>query len=321
MSVYCLGELMLDMIGEEAGEDGPAVFRRFAGGAAGNVAVGLSKLGVASAFLGRVSADSFGDFLLHTLKRYHVDTSRVVRDPHGLTTLAFLSHDQYKVPHYLFYRENSASVQLCLEDLHGLQFEPYDVLYFSSLSLAHEPIRTANFAAAKLANTVGALVAFDPNVRLGVWESPEAAKTQILKMMVHVDILKVNDEELSFLFGEGERIALCQHALRQFPRLRLIAVTLGADGADLADREGEYIHAPAAAVPVVDTCGAGDTFFAALLKRYMATGGLRGNALYKAAAYANAAAHITSLQKGVITAMPTEDDILRFLDTYSGESI
>ena len=39
MKVYCLGELLIDMIGEEDGPGGPAVFRKFAGGAAGNVAV------------------------------------------------------------------------------------------------------------------------------------------------------------------------------------------------------------------------------------------------------------------------------------------
>lgn len=321
MRVYCLGELMLDMIGEELEESGPAVFRRFAGGAAGNVAAGLSKLGVAASFLGRVSSDAFGSYLLHTLNRYGVDTTHVVRDPNGLTTLAFVSHDQDKLPHYLFYRENSASVQFCLDDLSGVEFRPCDALYFSSLSLAHEPIRTANFAAAERANQAGAPVAFDPNVRLGVWKCAQEARAQILKMIERIDILKVNDEELQFLFGTGDRLSLCLDVLQKFPRIRLIAVTLGKEGADLVNREGEYIHAPSAAVPVVDTCGAGDTFLAALLKQYLIMGGLRGNALRMAAAYANAAAHITSLKKGVIPAMPTEKDIARFMNAHSGECI
>ena len=48
-------------------------FRKAAGGAPANVAVGLARLGVASAFMGKVGEDGFGRFLAATLAEAGVD--------------------------------------------------------------------------------------------------------------------------------------------------------------------------------------------------------------------------------------------------------
>ena len=316
MKVYCLGELLIDMIGEEDGPGGPAVFRKFAGGAAGNVAVGLAKLGMTPAVLARVGADFFGAFLLDTLKHYGVDISAIVRDPQRRTTLAFVTHDASRKPSYLFYRENSASAAFCLEDLRDIRFTAEDALYLSSLPLAHEPIRTASFEALRRADEAGAVVVFDPNIRLSVWQSAEEVRAQVFRALPFVRLLKVNDDELRFLFGDGPFEALCQRALERFPKLELVAVTLGEKGALLANRAGTLVSVPAVDLPVVDTCGAGDTFCATMLYMYHTQGIAGAAALRRLGVYANSAAHLTSMQEGVIPAMPLPNQIDAFIRKY-----
>ena len=75
--VVCLGELLIDFVPTVTGTsliDAPA-FKKAPGGAPANVAVGLARLGVASAFMGKVGDDPFGHFLAQTLADGGVDTA------------------------------------------------------------------------------------------------------------------------------------------------------------------------------------------------------------------------------------------------------
>ena len=44
-------------------------------------------------------------------------------------------------------------------------------------------------------------ITFDPNLRLPLWETPDAAKEQILWGLAHADVVKISDEEVEFLMG------------------------------------------------------------------------------------------------------------------------
>ena len=73
--VVCFGDLLIDFVPTVTGTglaDAPA-FVKAPGGAAANVAVGLARLGVASAFMGKVGDDPFGHFLADTLAAEGVD--------------------------------------------------------------------------------------------------------------------------------------------------------------------------------------------------------------------------------------------------------
>ncbi len=75
--IITLGELLIDFVPTVSGVtliEAPA-FKKAAGGAAANVAVGLSKLGVSTGFMGKVGDDAFGHFLAQTLVEAGVDVS------------------------------------------------------------------------------------------------------------------------------------------------------------------------------------------------------------------------------------------------------
>ena len=75
--VICLGELLIDFVPTVTGCVWPSAetFKKAAGGAPANVAVGLARLGVASGFMGKVGEDGFGRFLAETLAQAGVDAA------------------------------------------------------------------------------------------------------------------------------------------------------------------------------------------------------------------------------------------------------
>src|SRR5258708_29150279 len=91
--VSCVGEVIVDFVSTMAGATLSTTpgFLKHAGGAAANVAVGLSRLGVRTAFLGKVGRDPFGEFLKRELRKRGVDTSGICTDDARRTRLAFVS--------------------------------------------------------------------------------------------------------------------------------------------------------------------------------------------------------------------------------------
>ena len=304
--VLCLGELMLDMVAREAQDGSVGGFDMRPGGAAGNVAVAVSRLGGRAGIIAKVSDDFFGNYMKRVMAENGVETSGVVMDAQRKIAMAFVTFDTEKKPAYLFYRENSASASFSQAELDPRIFDGAKVLYFSSMGLVRDPLRRTNYEAARLAAQAGARIAFDPNIRFGVWPSREAVRDEVRRMMQHANICKMNDEELAFLYGDGDIEQTCREMMRAYPNLELAAITLGADGALLMNRQGVSARVPALDNEVVDTVGAGDSFFATLI-----THAIRKNFaletemdLRSALEYANAAALITAKRPGAIPAMP-----------------
>ncbi len=82
MSVLCLGEILVDWVCTTVGAelDQATIFTKAPGGAPANVAVGLSRLGVPTGFIGRVSTDAFGQWLHQVLVEAGVDTRGTISD-------------------------------------------------------------------------------------------------------------------------------------------------------------------------------------------------------------------------------------------------
>lgn len=318
VTVMCLGELLLDMVARTAEDGGVSGFDMKPGGAAGNVAVAVSRLGGSAGILAKVSGDFFGEHMKRVMEENRVDTSGMILDPARKIALAFVTFDEAKKPEYLFYRENSASASLSREEIDPAVFEGVKVLYFSSMGLVRDPFRSANYEAARLAARAGARIAFDPNIRFGVWPSRDAVKAEVLEMLNYTHICKMNDEELAFLFGEGGLDERCREILRSYPQMELLVITLGGDGAFLMNRAGLYAQVGTLDNDVVDTVGAGDSFFATLLMRVIANDFCLDSPekIRDALEYANAAALFTAKRPGAIPAMPYLDELERMRAAY-----
>ncbi len=75
--------------------------------------------------------------------------------------------------------------------LNALNVWQANILHYGSISLIVEPSRSTHMEAMAIAKEAGCLLSYDPNLRLPLWPSSEAAKKGIKSIWDHADIIKV----------------------------------------------------------------------------------------------------------------------------------
>ncbi len=304
-TIACMGELLIDMI--QGDED--MTFKAHPGGAPANVAVGVARLGGKSAFMGKVGDDNFGNFLEDTLKRDNVNTRGLKRG--GQTAIALVSLDKAGDRSFRFYED---LVQYTEGDIDLKLLDESGVFHFGSISLIYDAARQATVKCLQYAREKGLLISYDPNYRDKLWDE-DSARKGIKVGLVYADVLKVSDEEMKLLTGETDNEKGVEKLLGMAPNLKVIAVTWGKDGSYCYYR-GRGKAIPTMEIKAVDTTGAGDGFTAGLLYSITQAGGLDNidwNRMEEAFRLANTAGTLTSTKKGAITALPTMEEVKRYL--------
>jgi fructokinase len=269
--ILCAGEALIDMLPRRTagGED---AFAPHAGGAVFNTAVALGRLGAKAGYFGGLSTDFMGDLLAARLAESRVDIHLCVRSRRP-TTLAFVRLVDGQAS-YAFYDEGTAGRML---DPAALPAMPDDVraVFFGGISLISEPCGTA-FETLLAREAATRVCMIDPNVRTGFVTDEPAYRARLERMIGLADIVKVSDEDMTWLLGPGHISDRAGEILALGPKL--VFVTEGGHGARAYSAEHEVkLHAEA--VTVVDTVGAGDTFNAGLLAELQRAGLLTKDAL------------------------------------------
>lgn len=309
--IVCLGELLIDFVPEVNGQALADVtsFQRAAGGAPANVAAAVAKLGGDARFIGKIGRDPFGDFLVRTLDEVGVHTA-VVQTDEAKTGLAFVSLRADGERDFLFFRDPAADMLLRADEVQAQWLEDAAVYHFGSVSLIAEPCRTATLDAARRAREFGALVSYDPNVRLALWPSADAARAEILAQLPLADVVKVSEEEVEFLLGVDATTG-AQQLLQRGPKV--IIITLGPEGCRVVTARQDVVI-PGTPVAAVDTTGAGDSFVGGMLYQLVSLGATPATivdvlaetgAAEQVFAFANRVGAITTTRRGAIPALPT----------------
>ena len=307
------GELLIDFT--PAGrEDGRPLFMQNPGGAPANVTVAMSNFGISSAFIGMVGDDQFGHFLKSVLEEKGVNTSGLVLSGDYHTTLAFVHLFKNGDRDFTFYRKPGADVMFEPSMLREEMIANARVFHTGSVSMSHEPSRSANLRAIEIAREAGVVISCDPNYRAPLWPSPAEARTYMEKAMEHADIIKISDNEVEFLYGD---IRLEDAARMLVDKgASMVFVTMGNEGAIYACADGLGID-QGYNVKAVDTTGAGDCFIAGVVSQFMGSGKtldeLTLDDVAGFARFANAAASLCVESRGGIPSMPYPDQVYRRL--------
>ncbi|KZV52937.1 fructokinase [Dorcoceras hygrometricum] len=321
--VVCFGELLIDFVPTVGGvslADAPA-FKKAAGGAPANVAVCIAKLGGSAAFIGKVGEDEFGRMLVDILKTNNVDISGVRFDPHARTALAFVTLTADGEREFMFYRNPSADMRLQELELDTDLVKKAAIFHCGSISLIEEPSRSTQFAAIEIAKKSGSLLSYDPNLRLPLWPSEEAARKGIMSIWDQADIIKISGEEISFL-TEGDDPNDDNVVLTKLfhPNLSLLLVSEGAAGCRYYTKRFKG-RVPGVKVKAVDTTGAGDAFIGATLFCLASHLNLYEDEdkLREALFFANACGALTVTDNGAIPALPTREAVQKIMAEKSYE--
>ena len=311
--IVCLGEALIDLVPTITGVGlaEAETFVKAAGGAPANVAAGVARLGVASAFLGMVGDEPFGHYLAETLAAAEVDVRGLRFTSEAPTALAAVSRRGDGDRDFVFYGDPAAHQLYAPEDVDEAVIAKAKILHFGSISLIGEPSRAATLHAIDVARRHGVRVSYDPNLRLSLWPDADAARAGLLLGFDKADIVKISEDEVAFLASGMELLAAARSLWH--PRLELMAVTRGARGSRWLDatRDGEQ---PGFEVDAVDTTGAGDAFMAALLADVVQRQNVVDReSLGAALRFANAAGALTTTKRGAIPALPKRAEIERFM--------
>ncbi|KAB1213297.1 Fructokinase-2 [Morella rubra] len=314
--IVSFGEMLIDFVPTVSGvslAEAPG-FVKAPGGAPANVAIAVSRLGGKAAFVGKLGDDEFGRMLAGILKENGVDGRGITFDQGARTALAFVTLRSDGDREFMFYRNPSADMLLKPEELDLELIRSAKVFHYGSISLIVEPCRSAHLKAMKEARDAGALLSYDPNLRLPLWPSPEVAREQIMSIWDEADLVKVSDVELEFLTGSDKIDDASAMSLWR-PNFKLLLVTLGEKGCKYYTKnfhgQVEAFH-----VNTVDTTGAGDSFVGALLCKMVDDQSILEDEprLRRVLKFANACGAITTIKKGAIPALPNEAEVLSLLN-------
>ena len=246
-----IGELLWDLL-----PDGPRL-----GGAPANFAVMAARMGNRAAILSRLGCDELGRRAVEQLSLLSVNTGFLQSDPAqetGQVTVAFENGEPRYTIHqpaaWDFLERSEAWLQLAGRA---------DAICFGSLA-QRSPVSRQTIQALVARTSASCLRVFDVNLR-----APFYSAEVVRESLELATVLKMNDAELPRVLeliglSEGGSLKLgAEKLLQQFPSLRLVAVTRGAEGSLLVTRDESHDH-PGVAVHVADTIGAGDAFTAAM---------------------------------------------------------
>ncbi|CAL5343927.1 unnamed protein product [Camellia sinensis] len=306
--VVCFGEMLIDFVPTVGGvslAEAPS-FKKAPGGAPANVAVGIARLG---------GEDEFGCMLADILKQNKVDNSGMRFDPNARTALAFVTLRADGEREFMFFRNPSADMLLSESELDVNLIKQARIFHYGSISLIEEPCRSTHLAAIEIAKESGCVLSYDPNLRLPLWPSAEAARKGIMSIWDQADVIKISEEEISFLTG-GDDPYDDNVVLEELfhPNLKLLLVTEGSEGCRYYTKQFKG-RVPGVKVKAVDTTGAGDAFVGGILNSLVSNVNLYQDEkqLREALLFGNACGALTVTEKGAIPSLPTKEAVLQIL--------
>ena len=319
--ILCVGEILFDCLADQLGTKLNEVksWTTYPGGAPANVACGLIKLGVSTAFIGCIGEDKPGDELVALLKKIGVNLIGIQRHSTAKTRQIYVIRSQEGERHFAgfgnFKTEEFADTQLEAEQLKEFLFTQAKYLVIGTLLLAYPQSKKAIFRAIELAKKHQTSILVDVNWRPVFWQNIEQAKPLIMELLKHADFIKCSQEEAAWLFNTEDPQKIAQ----QFPKSKGILITLGEKGCHyyLGNHQGVV---EGFSVTVRDTTGAGDSFVAGFLSQcsdHEAEILNNPEVAKKAIIHSNAVGALTTTKPGAIAAQPTKKEVELWLKNRS----
>ena len=274
------------------------------GGDTSNMAIAAARLGARAAYVTRLGNDRFGRMFMDLWQEEGVDRTGVAVDPEAPTGIYFVSHGS-QGHEFSYLRAGSAATRMRPDTLPLELVRGARLVHASGISQAISASACdAVLAAFAAAGEAGAIVTYDPNLRLKLWPLARARAVIVATVALCTWCLPSQDDA-QMLFGGTTADAMIDslHAAGA----RGVVLKQGADGC-IVSHEGRRQHIAAHRVASVDATGAGDCFDGAFATRLLA-----GDDPFAAARYANAAAALATTGYGAVAPLPRPADVARLL--------
>jgi len=310
--VTCLGILVADVVGKPVDtwpERGKLVLvdriELHGGGNANNTGIGLAKLGIDVAVIGKVGDDGFGDFMVNLLTRHGVDASRVVRDPVAATssTMVMVHGDgERSFVHYI-----GANATLTEDDVSFDLIESSKLLYVAGSFLLPGIDGEPTARILKKARETGVITALDT-----CWDSRGDWMKLLKPCLPYIDYFVPSLEEAKMITGKNSPREVASVLIDE--GVKTVALKMGDQGCYVKG-DGVEFALPIYEVDAIDALGAGDAFSTGFL-----AGVVRGWDLERTARFANATGAFCVTALGATPGIPDMATIEAFIAVQEGGS-
>jgi len=306
LDVITIGEAMAMFVATNTGElSAVDHFIKRVAGAELNVATGLARLGLKVGWVSRVGNDSFGQFVLDTLKKEGIETAGVTLDdryPTGFQLKSKVTDGTDPIVEY--FRKGSAASHLSVEDFNPIWFTAARHLHLSGVAAA---LSASSYAlldhAAGAMKAAGKTISFDPNLRPVLWKSEAEMVEKLNHLAFQADWVLPGVKEGQILTGEKTPEGIADFYLNR--GVKAVILKTGADGAWFKTADGEQGAVAAIKVEnVVDTVGAGDGFAVGVVSAL-----LEGKTLQQAITRGNIIGSLAIQVQGDSEGLPTREQL------------
>lgn len=311
--VLTIGRVGVDIYPLQAGvglED-VETFGKYLGGSATNVAVAATRHSRRSAVITRTGDDPFGRFVHQALRGFGVDDQFVTAVPGLPTPVTFC--EIFPPDHFpiWFYRYPKApDLEIKPEEIPASAVREARLFWATVTGLSAEPSQAAHYAAWTARGRVP-LTVLDLDYRPVFWSSREAARGRVQAALPHVTVAVGNLDECETAVGTADPVLAADRLLDL--GVELAVVKMGPDGVYARTPDSAVTVRPIK-VEVLNGIGSGDGFGGALCH-----GLLAGWPLERTIRFANAAGAIVATKLECSSAMPTTEEVERFLEvTHAG---
>ncbi len=305
--VLCVGDLVTDIFaspvrrlpqpGELALTEKIAVFP---GGNALNTAIALRRLGESTAIAGSIGDDAFGDLLLTSIREFGLDVSGIHRETGETTasTLIFRVEGEDR----RFLHSLGVAAGFTGEHIRAELIPPNGILLVGGyLKLGSW---NDDFLSDYLRNAQKCQCRVVFNVCLA--QDSGVDSTRCLKLMKHVDVFVLNEDEARIITGE-KTLHFQAQAIRR-AGAQVAVITRGEKGL-YADDGTSAIEMGVYQVPLVDPSGCGDCFNAGLVAAL-----LRGWELPRVLEFGSAVGALGATTLGCTNGVPEFANVERFIE-------
>ena len=255
------GENLMDMIQVDNRNEN-ALFEAVPGGSPYNLAMAAGRQGVQVGYVTPISEDSNGDQLAANLLSSNV---RLLGPRVSAPTSLAMVNIEGGTPSYAFYREGTAERLVTLDKLIQNLTGEVAIFHIGSLALTGGSDASVWEEFVGKAMDKGVKVSLDPNVRPSLIAEPEVYRQRIKRLMTKVDILKLSDEDLLWLFNDSVDESSALLELRAIVNADILIVTKGSQGSAIFHGKKWHELMSHPVEKLSDTVGAGDTFMASVL--------------------------------------------------------
>ena len=264
------------------------------GGGAALCAMGLSKLGMKTAFCGVMANDLYGSFIMNEFEKNNVEVYCVKHskmNSTGITIAVFGENDRS----FITFDGANSEFDLCKVDLETVSLARHIHLTGYRGNANHKKFMEFIYKLKQVDVTISTDVGWDDT---GEWFSG------IFELISHVDVFFINEIE-ALNYTKCKDIKESLNTIAKY--CKNVAIKMGAKGA-IGRRGDETAYEEALSVEVVDTTGAGDSFNAGYVYGF-----LKGEKLRKCLIYGNACGALSVTKQGGNTGFPDEIMLENFI--------